>query len=144
VAALHYVLAEAFDREPFLLFELRGRSKEAVLAALRALRASGPVPAAAREADEGAAGVSLDDVAPDRYDDFRAPADDLHFAIAEPGVENAVLRQLQSPPGWTGDKSLLELVGPSVAAAAALARELAVASAPVAETPAEEPADSPR
>jgi uncharacterized Zn finger protein len=39
VAAVHFVLAEAFDRDPFLLFELRGRSKAQVLETLRAARA---------------------------------------------------------------------------------------------------------
>jgi uncharacterized Zn finger protein len=38
VAATHYVLGEALDRDPFLLFELRGRSKSQVLDALRAAR----------------------------------------------------------------------------------------------------------
>jgi uncharacterized Zn finger protein len=38
VAATHYVLGEALDRDPFLLFELRGRTKEQVLDALRAAR----------------------------------------------------------------------------------------------------------
>jgi uncharacterized Zn finger protein len=38
VAATHYVLGEAFDRDPFLLFELRGRKRGAVLDALRAAR----------------------------------------------------------------------------------------------------------
>src|SRR5688572_23414272 len=38
VAATHYVLGEALDRDPFLLFELRGRTKQQVLAELRAAR----------------------------------------------------------------------------------------------------------
>jgi uncharacterized Zn finger protein len=38
IAAVHIVLAEGFDRDPFLLFELRGRSRDRVLADLRALR----------------------------------------------------------------------------------------------------------
>jgi hypothetical protein len=38
VAATHYVLGEALDRDPFLLFELRGRSREQVLDALREAR----------------------------------------------------------------------------------------------------------
>jgi uncharacterized Zn finger protein len=38
VAAAHYVLGEALDRDPFLLFELRGKTKEQVLDALRAAR----------------------------------------------------------------------------------------------------------
>jgi uncharacterized Zn finger protein len=40
VAAVHFVLGEAFDRDPFLLFELRGRSREQVLETLRAVRAN--------------------------------------------------------------------------------------------------------
>ena len=38
VAATHYVLGEALDRDPFLLFELRGKTKEQVLDALRVAR----------------------------------------------------------------------------------------------------------
>ncbi len=61
VAAVHYVLGEAFDRDPFLLFELRGRTKAAVLAALRRLRAAaGEAPArASREPEEAPAAVTL-------------------------------------------------------------------------------------
>ncbi len=42
VAATHYVLGEALEQDPFLLFELRGRSKEQVLAALRQARGDAP------------------------------------------------------------------------------------------------------
>src|SRR5947209_17777255 len=35
VAAVYYVLGSEFDRDPFLLFQLRGRSKDQVIAALR-------------------------------------------------------------------------------------------------------------
>lgn len=38
IAATHYVLGEALDRDPFLLFELRGRTKDQVLDALSAAR----------------------------------------------------------------------------------------------------------
>lgn len=43
IAAVHYVLAARFDDDPFLLFELRGRSRDQVLDALRAERAGGEV-----------------------------------------------------------------------------------------------------
>lgn len=39
VAAVHYVLAEALDNDPFLLFVLRGRDRDAVLSGLRTRRA---------------------------------------------------------------------------------------------------------
>src|SRR6185503_2816767 len=45
VAATHYVLGDAFDRDPFLLFELRGRAREEVLAATREARGGKAKPA---------------------------------------------------------------------------------------------------
>ena len=38
VAAAYYLLAESFDRDPFLAFEWRGRSREQLIGNLRALR----------------------------------------------------------------------------------------------------------
>jgi uncharacterized Zn finger protein len=40
VAAVFYLLAEAFDADPFLVFEWRGRTKEQLIEDLRALRGS--------------------------------------------------------------------------------------------------------
>ena len=42
VAAAFYLLGERFDADPFLMFELRGRTKEQIVEALRARRAGGP------------------------------------------------------------------------------------------------------
>jgi uncharacterized Zn finger protein len=39
VAATHYILAERFDEDPFLLFRMRGRSQEQILTGLRLRRA---------------------------------------------------------------------------------------------------------
>lgn len=39
VAAVFYLLGERFDADPFLIFELRGRTQGEIIAALRALRA---------------------------------------------------------------------------------------------------------
>jgi len=44
IAAVHYLLGERFDDDPFLMFLLRGRTQEEIVAALRALR-SGPAAA---------------------------------------------------------------------------------------------------
>ena len=38
VAAVYYLLGERFDADPFLMFELRGRTKEQIVEALRARR----------------------------------------------------------------------------------------------------------
>jgi uncharacterized Zn finger protein len=46
VAAVYYLLGEAFDDDPFLIFRLRGREKETALAALRERRALSNTPVA--------------------------------------------------------------------------------------------------
>lgn len=160
VAAVHYVLGEAFDRDPFLLFELRGRSKDQVLAALRRLRAipegssaRGVTTAAGRpkrgdgksqgrpgRPEDGAVTVTFRQIASGRYDHFHERTDDLRFHIGVPATEAAVLRQLGAPPSWSLRASPMELLYPAVAGAAALARELALGEAVSAEgTPAETP-----
>lgn len=44
VAATHYILGDRFDDDPFLLFRMRGRSQEQILAALRERRAGENLP----------------------------------------------------------------------------------------------------
>ena len=44
LAAVYYLLGEEFDRDPFLLFKVRGRGREQVMDALRARRAAGTEP----------------------------------------------------------------------------------------------------
>ncbi len=41
IAAVYYLMGERFDQDPFLLFELRGRSKDEIVAALRERRVQG-------------------------------------------------------------------------------------------------------
>ncbi len=48
LAAVCYVLAEEFDRDPFAMLAWRGRGRAELLAALRQLQAAAPVRAAAR------------------------------------------------------------------------------------------------
>src|SRR6266536_3204741 len=52
VAAVHYALAAELDRDPFLLFRLRGRTREELTAALRARRGSFGSAGAAKAAAE--------------------------------------------------------------------------------------------
>src|SRR3954470_5396405 len=46
IAAVYYLLGERFDEDPFLIFQARGRTREQIIGALRALRA-GAIEAAA-------------------------------------------------------------------------------------------------
>jgi uncharacterized Zn finger protein len=125
IAAVHYVLAEAFDRDPFLLFELRGRSREAVMAQLQAVRDAAPGPRA-----DQVRGVELARLDAAAYDGFRQPVDDLRFHITAPTAPGATLRQLGRPPGWNFDVELAGLLYPAINRAAARARDLALGGEP--------------
>jgi uncharacterized Zn finger protein len=142
VAATHYVLGEALDRDPFLLFELRGRSKEQVLAALRAARGdaraasvqagAGRGDAASGEAASAAAEieipkVSLGELTAADYERPRASMPALKLSFEEPALHGALLRQLGAPAAWRDDTAPGELLAPLVRAAAERARRLALA-----------------
>lgn len=136
VAATHYVLGEALDRDPFLLFELRGRTKDQVLDALRAARGGvGETPAkTAGKAKVTPADsmlevptVKLGKLKAGEYDKPREPLPTLHFSFDEPVTHGAVLRQLGSPTAWEGDASPADVLAPLVRAAAETARRIAMA-----------------
>ncbi|MCC6553469.1 MAG: SWIM zinc finger family protein [Polyangiaceae bacterium] len=134
VAATHYVLGEAFDRDPFLLFELRGRTRDEVLASLHAARggAAPEAPAGRRagkdkeERAREAAAVSLHGLSAADYDAWRGPPPSLSLKLERPTSPGALLRQLGTPPRWSMQASPAELLEPLVEAAAARALELAM------------------
>ncbi|MFQ5665315.1 MAG: SNF2-related protein [Candidatus Binatia bacterium] len=136
VAATHYVLGEALDRDPFLLFELRGRAKNQVLEALRAARAGAGAAAAPPRASNGkeiaadedeVPSVSLGEVAVADYDTLREPMPALHLSFETPPASAVVLRQLGTPAAWSNDTSPVEMLAPTLRAAAEAARRLALA-----------------
>lgn len=147
VAATHYVLGEALDRDPFLLFELRGKTKAQVLDALRAARGAGDEAAPKRgakakkaesetEAHEVAT-VKLGKVKAADYDRPREVLPAMHFTFEEPASHGAMLRQLGAPTAWTSEASPADLLAPLIRAAAETARRIAMAEA----TPAQDETD---
>jgi uncharacterized Zn finger protein len=104
VAAVYYLLGERFDEDPFLLFELRGRSQKQVIAALRerrAVEAELALPPYVPDAVEAVEAPSLD-ANLNRYWKMGEGLENLTFDIAYPAVEMALLKRLGTPnlPGW--------------------------------------------
>ena len=112
LAAVCYVLAEAFDDDPFEMLAWRGRSRSALLAALRQ---AGPRPAAS------AADASADAGAQDRAEGADA-ASATHAVLADvtgpplaraldgfwtPGLSQARLRALAAPSATPATPDLL-------------------------------------
>lgn len=136
VAATHYVLGEALDRDPFLLFELRGRTKDQVLDALRVARGGigeappkkgGKSKAMPADATIEVPTVKLGKLKAGEYDKPREPLPALHFSFDEPVAPGAVLRQLGAPTVWKSDESPADVLAPLVRAAAETARRIAMA-----------------
>jgi uncharacterized Zn finger protein len=126
------VLGEALDRDPFLLFELRGRGKEQVLSALRNARGAAELEAEATEP----ASASIEGVREADYDKPRGSLPELHFSFDAPTAHGAVLRQLGAPATWRGDGSPAEALAPLIAAAADKARRIALSEPREEPTPA--------
>lgn len=125
IAATHYVLGEALDRDPFLLFELRGRTRDEVLSALRTLRSARK--GAGRETRAAAARMTtLRGVKAAEYDAWRGAIPDLALTMTPPVSSGTLLRQLGKPPSWRAEGSPGEALASRVKAASELARAIAL------------------
>ncbi len=100
IAAVYYLLGERFDADPFLLFELRGRSKAAIIAALRERRAvSVPAQEALPYVPDVIAAVDAPPLAEclDTYWGAPTAWDAVSLRIAAPPVDLALLKRLGLP-----------------------------------------------
>ncbi len=114
IAAVYYLLGEQFDGDPFLLFRLRGKTKDEIMFLLRARRAQHalaeekPVVAAVPlKAEEPIAPLEAD---PDRF--WHGPGDliDFRVTIAAPAIDAAPIKRLGSPKFWHGKQDFMVLL----------------------------------
>jgi len=119
LAAAYYILAERFDEDPFLIFAWRGRSREELVARLRARRdrqrgrATGRVTAAigAAPSEEPAAAAPLSE----RLSDFWRCGPELAGFRVNPlagEAPDALLRQLGPAPAQARGRNVTELLTP--------------------------------
>ena len=130
VAAVHYVLGEALDRDPFLLFELRGRSKEQVLSGLNHLRAhrgtNTMTASASLERDAVAPNaVALHELSAFNFERGATELPVLSFTFNLAAVSGALLRSLGKPGSWNVAETPQQLLGPALLHARQLACDLA-------------------
>lgn len=107
IAAVYYLLGEEFDRDPFLIFRLRGLDRPKLMTALGA--------GAKRAAPPPAAGEPLP-ADPAAYWGGPAP-EDVVGATSEPPVAAGAVRRLGKFPFWRGERPLVEMLEPVYRAA---------------------------
>jgi uncharacterized Zn finger protein len=113
IAAVYYLLAEEFDRDPFLIFKLRGRAKEEIIEDLRAIRSAGaeeesestsfpvcPVQESAKPLQECL----------DCFWQKDSKLDLLQINPRGPEVDNAILKRLGDAPFTLGKSNLAALL----------------------------------
>ncbi|NBO92863.1 MAG: hypothetical protein EBV06_11230 [Planctomycetia bacterium] len=102
IAAVYYLLGEEFDRDPFLLFRLRGMERERLLGLLNKV---------APEAD--APKETLREPLPTDAKSFwtlGSLPDDFCGEVASPPVTAALVRRLGKFPFWRGERTLLDAI----------------------------------
>lgn len=122
VAAVYYLLGERFDEDPFLIFQLRGKDKEQLLADLRqrrtadelALAEDAPpyevVPAPAEQRAEPL------EAAIGHFWELGEGLESFHVPIARPAVEAGLLKRLGKPPFERKAGEVTDLLAPVYAA----------------------------
>src|SRR5579872_6237124 len=105
VAAVYYLLGEEFDRDPFLLFRLRGRAREELLGKLADLGGAGP--AAGAEEAAPLPPEPLPTALPDFWAGQPLP-DDLFGEVRTPPVNAALLKRLGNFPFWRSSTPLMD------------------------------------
>jgi uncharacterized Zn finger protein len=112
IAAVYYLLGEEFDRDPFLLFKLRGLSREELVQQLGEAGATGKAaePAVPAEAEAPAAEPLAADPA-GFWNGGELPAD-LFGEVQLPPVPAALPKRLGNFPFWRGSERFLDALEP--------------------------------
>jgi uncharacterized Zn finger protein len=115
IAAVYYILADRFDEDPFLIFKLRGRSKEEIIQTLRSKRAETlPVETSTSTTAEQAAQVEDTPLLVENAQTFWLADEALAtFSVrpVAPAVEKALLKRLGAAPFSVGNQNIATLLG---------------------------------
>ena len=111
VAAVYYLLGEEFDRDPFLLFRLRGLGRDELMKRLGSV---------APQAEAGAAAGPAEPLTADAAAFWSAGAlpDDVFGEVRTPPASAGWPKRLGSFPFWRGEQRFLEALVPTYQQAA--------------------------
>jgi uncharacterized Zn finger protein len=126
IAAVYYLLAERFDEDPFLIFKLRGRTREEIIGILREKRIKTmPEPNTSKpietDSSQKAAVVPLEECLKTFWQSGAA-LDSFAVNPTAPEIDNALLKRLGQAPFTVGKHNVASLLAKaySIASNAAL------------------------
>jgi uncharacterized Zn finger protein len=111
IAAVYYLLGEEFDRDPFLIFKLRGRTREELVGGLTVPSAS-----EAMEAEPAPQNEPLPKDTAAFWQGAPVP-ENLYGAVQIPQIHAALAKRLGNFPFWRGNSNLIETLDRVYAAA---------------------------
>jgi uncharacterized Zn finger protein len=129
IAAVHYAFANALDRDPFLLFQLRGVDRSTLL---RYFRRSWFGADAVGQTIEGLdndneKGMPVMPLSADRFNRSPAPVEHMSFTMQNTGQPLLILQRLGAPSSWQLPLSIQILLGPVYEESAKMALSIALA-----------------
>ena len=120
IAAVYYLLAERFDEDPFLIFKLRGRTKEQIIEVLRDKRAATfPVEDTSAGAETASAEeenlISLEEHLETFWQAGEA-IESFTVNLFTPRIDKAILKRLGGAPFTIGDMNVASLLAKAYSA----------------------------
>src|SRR6266487_7050799 len=120
IADVYYLLAERFDEDPFLIFKLRGRTKEQIIAVLRDKRAATfPVEDTSAGAETASAEeenlISLEEHLETFWQAGEA-IESFTVNLSTPRIDKAILKRLGDAPFTIGDMKVASLLAKAYSA----------------------------
>jgi uncharacterized Zn finger protein len=111
IGAVYYLLGEEFDRDPFLIFRLRGLERDELVRLLDRAAATAPAPRERSRAGRRAAPDPLPSEPSAFWQGSELP-EALLGEVEAPPVDAALLGRLGQFPFWRGRQPLAEAVAP--------------------------------
>ncbi|MFX0093184.1 MAG: SWIM zinc finger family protein [Candidatus Hodarchaeota archaeon] len=111
IAAVYYILAEEFDRDPFMLFKLRGCTKMEIITSLRKKRTT-ESKILSPKVRSGSKGITQKRPTAISIDDFWTgeKLEEFSVDVSPPEVPAAIIKQLGIPQFWDAKEDFKELM----------------------------------
>lgn len=130
IAAVHYAFGNALDRDPFLLFQLRGLDQTAMVKMFRKawFGPAANTDTAGEVMGTAELGMPVMPLMADRFNRSPEAVEAMSFnMLSSGGQPMLILSRLGSPPSWSFPISIIEMVGDIYQAATELAMQVALA-----------------